>query len=203
MTSSLSSSITGKRECAVSRTNGMNSSGSSVTSITSICARGIMMSRAVISDTCSTPSIIDSASASSSWRSNAPCSSSTSCSRSSGSRIRNADRRSSRRGLCGLGWGKSSMRMRDELLRTTGFVRTDRDSPAQRESRLQRFHHSSILVVLVIVALQVQHAVHDEMRAVRAQRLLLLARFAPHHRHAEHEVARDTSALACIVVARR
>ena len=69
---------------------------------TSIWARGIMMSRTVISDTCSTPSIIDSASASSSLCSNAPCRSSSSSSRSSGSRVRKADSRSSKRRLVGL-----------------------------------------------------------------------------------------------------
>ena len=53
----------------------MNSGGSSSIDTQSICARGIMMSRTVVSDTDSTPSIIDSASASSSRRSKAPRSS--------------------------------------------------------------------------------------------------------------------------------
>ena len=60
------------------------------------------MSRTVISDTCSTPSIIESASASRSLCSNAPCRSSSSSSRSSGSRVRNADSRSSSVGLSAL-----------------------------------------------------------------------------------------------------
>ena len=68
MTSSRFSSITGKRECAVPITCGMNFSTGSLMSMTSICARGIMMSRTCISDTVSTPSIIDSASASSRLR---------------------------------------------------------------------------------------------------------------------------------------
>jgi hypothetical protein len=56
----------------VSTTSGMNSGTSSSIDTQSICARGIMMSRTVVSDTDSTPSIIDSASPSSSLRSNAP-----------------------------------------------------------------------------------------------------------------------------------
>ena len=68
MTSSRFWSITGKRECAVAITCGMNLSAGSLMSITSICARGIMMSRTCISETCSAPSIIDSASASSRLR---------------------------------------------------------------------------------------------------------------------------------------
>jgi len=64
MTSSRSLSMTGKRECAVSMTKGMKTSGASLMSMTSICARGIMISPTRISDTCSTPSIIARASAS-------------------------------------------------------------------------------------------------------------------------------------------
>ena len=71
-TSSLFSPITGKRECLVSMIERDELGGASSIDTQSICARGIMMSRTVVSDTDSTPSIIDSASASSSWRSNAP-----------------------------------------------------------------------------------------------------------------------------------
>ena len=65
MTSSLFWSTTGKRECAVAITCGMNFSTGSLMSMKSTCARGIMMSRTCISDTVSAPSTIDSASASS------------------------------------------------------------------------------------------------------------------------------------------
>ena len=92
--SSLLSPTTGKRECLVSRTKGMKASGGSSLDTQSICARGIMISRTVISDTESTPSIIDSPSASSRRRSNAPRSRSFSSSRSSGSRVRKAVNRS-------------------------------------------------------------------------------------------------------------
>ncbi len=64
MTSSLLSPITGKREWPASMTLGRNCSGGSWMSTTSICARGTMMSRACSSETCSTPSIMASASAS-------------------------------------------------------------------------------------------------------------------------------------------
>ena len=84
---------------AVSITKGMNLSGESSMSITSICERGIMMSRACISDTCSTPSIIASASASIRLRSYAVWRSWISCSLSSGSRISSAPIRSSQVGL--------------------------------------------------------------------------------------------------------
>ncbi len=69
MTWSRSRSITGKRECAVAMTCGMNLSGGSLMSMTSICARGIMTSRTLVSETWSAPSIIVSASASSRLRS--------------------------------------------------------------------------------------------------------------------------------------
>ena len=75
---------------------GMNASGASLMSMTSICERGIIRSRARNSDTCNTPSIIDMASASSRLRSCASCSASSSSSRFSGSRKMNAVRRSSR-----------------------------------------------------------------------------------------------------------
>ena len=41
----------------------------------------------------------------------------------------------------------------------------------------------------VVVAEQVQRAVHDHVRPVRRERLALLARFAGHDRRADHEVA--------------
>jgi hypothetical protein len=56
--------------------------------------------------------------------------------------------------------------------------------------RLSRgFHAPRIGGALVIVALQVQHAVDDEMRAVRPEGLALCAGLAPQHRNAQHEVA--------------
>ena len=65
----LSFSVTGKREWACSITKGINFSGESPMSITSIWERGIMISRACISETCITPSIMLSASESNRLRS--------------------------------------------------------------------------------------------------------------------------------------
>ena len=42
---------------------------------------------------------------------------------------------------------------------------------------------------LVVVAPQVQHAVHHQVRVVRRERFSLLPRFARDHRMAEHDVA--------------
>ena len=98
------------------------------------------MSRTVISETCSTPSIIDSASASSSLRSNAPRSRSSSSSRSSGSRVRSADSRSSSVGLSGF---VRSSRRRSSRLIGRRAPRTGRDSPSRGEERgLARFHRA-------------------------------------------------------------
>ena len=166
-TSSLLSPITGKRECLVSMISGMKSGGSSSIDTQSICARGIMMSRTVVSDTASTPSIIDSASASSSRRSNAPRSRSSSSSRSSGSRVRSAESRSSSVGCSSAFVVGSSIR----CVRRRA-PRTDRDSPAARGAPTSRASiRAASARAFVIVALQVQHAVDDEVRADARERL--------------------------------
>jgi hypothetical protein len=103
MTSSRFSPVTGKRECAVSIALAVMAVAESATGITSICARGIMMSRTCMSETASAPSMMERASASSRLRSKAECSSAISCSRSSGSRISSAERRSSSDGRLGEG----------------------------------------------------------------------------------------------------
>ena len=178
-TSSLPSPITGKRECLVSSTSGRNSAGSSSIDTQSICERGIMMSRTVISDTDSTPSIIDSASASNSRRSNAPRSRSISSSRSSGSRVSSADRRSSSEGRVSSLAGVLIARPR----------RRGRDSRARRAARSRALHALRLGVAVVVVTLQMQHSVDDQVRAVRAQRLPLPRGLVAHHRHAQHDVA--------------
>ena len=57
-TSSLFSPITGKRECFVSEITGNTSLNFALMSTAIILARGIIMSRTFISETCNTPSII-------------------------------------------------------------------------------------------------------------------------------------------------
>src|SRR5512146_390085 len=132
-----------------------------------------MMSRACISETCSTASIIARASASSRFRSNEECSSLISCSRSSGSRRISAESRSRSEGLscepcmtrsgaggCGHAHGGSGCLF---LLAAVGVgVAEPRENP-----RFPVFHGPGVRVVVVIVPLQMQHAVHDEMRVVR------------------------------------
>ena len=59
------------------------------------------------------------------------------------------------------------------------------------EGRLARFHAARGAVAVVVVALQVQHAVNDEVRAVIGGGLALLPRFPPDDRHAQHQVARQ------------
>ncbi len=96
ITWSRSPSMTGKREWPLATTRPIQDSIGSPRSITSICVLGTMRSRARSSETCSTPSIIDSASASSNWRSCASARTVSSSWRFSGSRKMNAVRRSMR-----------------------------------------------------------------------------------------------------------
>ena len=103
MTSSRFSPVTGKRECAVSIALAVMAAAVSSIEIASIWARGTMMSRTCISDTANAPSMMERASASSRLRSKAECSNAMSCSRSSGSRISSAERRSSSDGRLGEG----------------------------------------------------------------------------------------------------
>src|SRR5262245_28920934 len=182
MTSSRFWSITGKRECAVAITCLTKVSTGSLMSMKSTWARGIMMSRTCISETVSAPSMIESASASSRLREYAARSSWVSSDRSPGSRMISADRRSSRLG-------------RDGSFMPGAFISFYRwrvgiaDSAAAQDADLARFHARRIPFLFMIVAAQVQAAVHHEMRVVRGERLFLRARLAPHHRMAQHDVA--------------
>ena len=51
-----------------------------------------------------------------------------------------------------------------------------------------RFHPRRFGGPFVIVALQVQHAVDDKVRAMRGERFALLHGLAPQHRSAEHDI---------------
>src|SRR6266540_5345921 len=193
MTSSRFLSMTGKRECAVAITCGMNLSGVSFTSIMSTCARGTMMSRTCISETCSAPSIIDSASPSRRFLSKAECSSLSSCSRSSGSRISSAESRSSNEGLF-----ESSM-LAAGSRHGAGFIQPGDSSPGiivwiritefGEKLLFQRFHACGVVPTEVIVALQVQQRVDRQMRQMCFHRLALVERFAGDHRGAKDDVA--------------
>ena len=131
------------------------------------------MSRTVISETDSTPSIIDSASASSSLRSNAPRIRSISSSRSSGSRVSSADRRSSSVGFAGSAFSISGACD----VAASAYAHSGSGIAEARASSvgLARSIRAASRVALVVVALQVQHAVDDEVREVRAQRPALRA----------------------------
>ena len=49
--------------------------------------------------------------------------------------------------------------------------------------------------LLVVVALQVQHAVHHQVRVVRLERLAPALALPPHHRRAQHDVAGQRALL--------
>src|SRR5713101_210191 len=193
MTSSRFLSITGKRECAVAITCGMNLSGVSLTSIMSTWARGTMMSRTCISETCSAPSIIDRASPSRRFLSKAECSSLSSCSRSSGSRMSSAESRSSNEGLFdssmfGAGWrhGASFTQPGDS---SPGIVVGIRITEFGEKLLFQRFHACGVAPPEVIVALEVQQRVNRQVCKMRLHRLALRERFAGDHRGTKDDVA--------------
>src|SRR5687767_14432365 len=178
MTSSRFWSITGKRECAVAISCFTNVSTGSLMSMKSTCARGTMMSRTAISETVSAPSMIESASASSRLREYAALRSCASSLRSPGSRMMSADRRSRRLGRDG------SFMPVDSFYR----VRILHPEPAQKRD-LARFHARGIPFLFMVVAAQMQAAVHHQMSVMGGEALRLRARFAPDHGMAEHDVA--------------
>src|SRR3569832_688142 len=101
--------MTGQRECADSVTTRIISLKPASRSTTTICARGTMMSRTCISETCSTPSIMPRASGSSRLRCWASRSSVTSCSRSFGSpSSARLSRSNQERGVEPPLWGRST-----------------------------------------------------------------------------------------------
>src|SRR6267378_6295808 len=193
MTSSRFLSMTGKRECAVAITCGMNLLGVSLTSIMSICARGTMMSRTCISDTCSAPSIIDRASPSRRFLAKAECNSLSSCSRSSGSRMSSAESRSSREGLFdssmfAAGPGATSS-LAQAWESSPGSVVGIRITEFGKKLLFQGFHARSVTPPKVIVALQVQKRVDRQVRKMRFHRLALRERFSSDHGGAKDDVA--------------
>src|SRR6185437_14111435 len=64
---------------------------------------------------------------------------------------------------------------------------------------LAALHAARIAFPLVAVALQVEQAVHQEVRVMGLDALALLARLARHHRRADHDVARDLAARRMVV----
>src|SRR5215510_3170421 len=178
ITSSRFWSITGKRECAVEMTCGMNFSTGSLMSMKSTCARGTMMSRTCISETVSAPSMIESASASSRLREYAERSRSTSCSRSPGSRISSDDRRSSRLGREG------------SFIAAASFYRVRvTEARARQQPDLEALHALGFPFLFMLVAAQMQQAVQHEVRIMGGQHFPLRARLAGNHRMAQHHVA--------------
>src|SRR5205809_6656487 len=192
MTSSRFLSMTGNRECAGAITCGMNLSGVSLTSIMSICARGTMMSRTCISETCSAPSIIDRASPSRRFLAKAECDSLSSCSRSSGSRMSSAESRSSSEGLFDSSMFAAAWR--HELAAqawesSPGSVVGIRITEFGKKLLFQGFHARSVTPPKVIVALQVQKRVDRQVRKMRFHRLALRERFSSDHGGAKDDVA--------------
>src|SRR5471032_2103498 len=207
--------MAGKRECAVCSTDGMHSSIGLLMSMTYICERGIMMSRADKSETWNAPSIIDSASASIKLRSWASCRTSSSSARFSGSGEISAVRRSN-----SDRWGLASVLTPLECSCIGGVSRCDEghrihqkggaagfcqknqprfgccrsagvgigDAERGQDVGLQPFHLGRFLVVLVVVALRVQHAVDDQVGGVLLDGFLLLGRLAFEHVGAKDDV---------------
>src|SRR5712691_540220 len=173
MTSSRFLSMTGKRECAVAITCGMNLSG--------------------VSLTCSAPSIIDRASPSRRFLAKAECSSLSSCSRSSGSRISSAESRSSSEGLFDSSMfaaGPGATRSLTQAWESSpGSVVGIRITEFGEKLLFQGFHARSVAPPKVIVALQVEKRVNRQVRKVRFHRLALGERFAGDHRGAKDDVA--------------
>src|SRR5471030_865973 len=63
------------------------------------------------------------------------------------------------------------------------------DAQRGQDFRLQAFHLGRFLVVLVVVALRMQHAVDDQVGRVLFDGFLLLGRFAFQHVGAEDDVS--------------
>ena len=143
------------------------------------------MSRTVVSDTDSTPSIIDSASPSTSLRSKAPRMMATRSSRSSGSRISSAESRSS---SVGLSWPGSFLSSSMGSWASARGVRVGEPEGGQ-DRGFPRLHHRGVGVPFVVESLQVQHAVDNQVRVMVGERLALRGRLPPHDRRAEHDVA--------------
>src|SRR5919109_2632490 len=147
-------------------------------SMKSTCARGTMMSRTCISETVRAPSMIDIASASSRFREYAERRSCTSCSRSPGSRRMNAESRSSR-------LGREGSFMSAFSFYRVGICETE---PAQ-DANFVSLHALGIPFPFVIMAHQVQHAVHHQVRVVMSDGFTLRTRLARDHRMAKHDIA--------------
>src|SRR5207302_3532708 len=198
MTSSRFLSMTGKRECAVAITCGMNLSGVSLTSIMSICERGTMISRTCISETCSAPSIIDRASPSRRFLSNAECRSLSSCSRSSGSRMSSAESRSSSEGLFDSSMFAAGPGAKRSLIQacesSPGSVVGIRITEFGEKLLFQGLHALGVAPPEVIVALQVQERVNRQVREMRFHGLALDERLSGDHRGAKDDVALQQAA---------
>ena len=128
-----------------------------------ICPRGTMMSRTCRSATSSTPSSMVSASSSSSPRSLA--------SRSMRDEVLAILRLA--REICVILFSQRPVAFRsfDMLLSSSSSGDRDWRSRAPEHGDLAALHAARIGVALVVVADQMQRAVHDEMRPMRAQLL--------------------------------
>src|SRR5258706_3055044 len=149
-----------------------------------------MMSRTCISETCSAPSIIDRASASRRFLSNAECSSLSSCSRSSGSRISSAESRSSKEGLSDssmLAAGSCPDAHPDASPRIVVGIRI---TEFGEKLLFQGFHVCGFAPTGVPMPLEMQQSVHYQMREMGIQGLSLGERFT-----CDDGVAKDDVAL--------
>src|SRR3569832_332530 len=193
--------MTGQRECADSVTTRIISLKPASRSTTTICARGTMMSRTCISETCSTPSIMPRASGSSRLRCWASRSSVTSCSRSFGSpSSARLSRSNQERGVEPPLWGRSTdinfhifINNRNQLcLGCRAFARVRIGKTQTREdARLAPLHRVRLFGRLVVVSQQMQYTVHRHVCPMGQGGLPLFARLARHHGCADHHVAQQ------------
>src|SRR3569833_1615302 len=188
--------MAGKRECADSVTTGIISLKPASRSTTTICARGTMMSRTCISETCSTPSIMPRASGSSRLRCWASRSSVTSCSRSFGSpSSARLSRSNQERGVEPPLWGRSTdinfhifINYRNQLcLGCRAFARVRIGKTQTREdARLAPLHLVLLIWLLFSFSLQFHYTFHLQKSPLGLRGLPLSARLARHHGCADH-----------------
>src|SRR3569832_264781 len=193
--------MTGQRECADSVTTRIISLKPASRSTTTICARGTMMSRTCISETCSTPSTMPRASGSSRLRCWAPRSSATSCWRSFGSpSSARLSRSNQERGVEPPLWGRSTdinflifIYNRNQLcLGCRAFARVRIGKTQTREdARLAPLLRVRLFGRLVVVSQQMQYTVHRHVCPMGQGGLPLFARLARHHGCADLHVAQQ------------
>src|SRR5512138_1674880 len=151
--------------------------------------RGIMMSRACVSATSSTPCNIVNSSGARMPRSRNPARNSTIWSRSLTSPRPWTSLAHQPDTPVSLGFVSSDI---ERILTRIGVRKPERGE----QLALARLHRGGFGAGLVVVTPKMQHPVHDHVRPVRTGRLALLARLPLHHGGADYEVAERRQLVA-------